>query len=71
MFADRINEYLVVHDAKESAVYAFTNMSARNILEEQTRQRTVREGNPILDIFREAVDKFGDYSTQIQLMHLT
>jgi hypothetical protein len=76
IFADNINEYLMVHDTKEPMTVVFTNMSARNILEEQKRNTVVKLGNPIMDVFIEAYERFGEYTygevdRKMNLIHLT
>jgi hypothetical protein len=76
IFADNINEYLMVHDTKEPMAVVFTNMSARNILEEQKRNTIAERGNPIMDVFIEAYERFGEYTygegkRKMNFIHLT
>jgi hypothetical protein len=54
IFADKCNEYLIIHNRMNSIAYAFLNMNCENVLEEDEIKDKSRVGNPILDIFHEA-----------------
>lgn len=71
-----MNEYMLIHDQTKPELVAFTNMSAKNILEQKEQQRENKSGNPIMDVFVEAYNRFGEYSQgdinkKLSLLHLT
>lgn len=76
IFADNVNEYLVVHDQNNPQLWVLANMSAKNILEQQAHQQEEKKGNPIMDVFIEAYGRFGDYTQEdltkkLSLVHVT
>lgn len=61
IFSDSANEYMLIHDHKEPKLFSFANMSARNILKQENHLVEAKKGNPILDVFFEAFERFGEY----------
>lgn len=76
IFADNMNEYLLVHDRHQPKLMVLTNMSAKNILEQKEKYTKEIKGNPIMDVFMEAYQRFGEYTNgdttkKITLAHVT
>lgn len=56
-----LNQYLILVDSNKSNATAFFNMNCNTMLEKEENEKNQHFGNPILDVFYGAKDKFGEY----------
>ena len=64
ILSDKNNEFLLIHDKAKynSKAYVFENMKCDDIFKEEKKEEVRNEGNPIIDVFYEAYERFGEYT---------
>ncbi len=66
-----------MHDKEKPKVLVFKNLNCEKVLKLNQKDEMINLGNPILDVFYEAYEKFGDYvdyennQKDMNLYHLT
>ena len=77
IFNSKTDEFVAIYDECEPKVIRCLNLNCDSVLRETSQKENKKQGNPILDVFYEAYEKFGDYTNhkhdykKIKLHHLS
>lgn len=63
IMSEGLNQYLIIFDSIKSKAMCFVNMNCQTMIKKELEAKNIFKGNPILDIFYEAKQKFGPYKT--------